>query len=331
MYAWTTGCSLDSPGAVGSTTQSQLPPLIAAEEHANIKVMVIDFDPIVENNRRLSSLRQSNGSAALAQQFLESIYGASHGGIKYDIVDWVEEGFPYQADGSLPTFQEHIACLQEGEECYDHRLADYSVIANKYNLCERVANHNIDEVWLFGDTGFGFFESIMVGKGAFWVNAAPFWNWRIFACPRPFIIMGFNYTREVTQMLHNFGHRVDSVIEHAKEARIGIDLRMAEIFVRHQEPEQLAGCGSTHFPPNVTDDGEYLYGLPNPSVVSACDKVGPVQHPEASDRTINCEEWGCYELGYHVWRFGKLPRTRATNWWREIFSTAEFMPGQATF
>lgn len=322
---------MDSSQDLEALEQSQLPPLIAAEEHANVKVMVINFDPIVDGNQRLSFVRQSIGSAALVQQFRESMYGASHGGISYDIVDWADEGFPRQSNGQLPTYQEHIACLNKGEQCYNYQFADYAAIADKHNLCGRVANQDVDEVWLFGDTGFGFFESIMVGKGAFEVNSNPLWTWKIFACPRPFIIMGFNYTRGVAQMLHNFGHRVDSVILHTKDTRPSVNKKMADIFVREMAPDRLAGCGTTHRPPNVTDDREYFYGLSDPSVVSECDKVGPAQSSSSPTRILNCQEWGCYELGYHVWRFGKLPRTLATNWWREIFSTVEFMPGQAAF
>ncbi len=325
------GCGLEGSSDVDLAAQRQLPPLAKAEEHARVKVMVINFDPIVQGNLPLSTVRGFHGASDLVPRLKDTLHGASYGGIAFDIVNWTEEGFPPRDGGHIPTYQEHVDCLNTGKSCYDHQLADYPLIATKHRLCERVASQEIDEVWMISDTGSGFYESRMVGKGAFWVNAPPLWTWRRFECERPFIMMGFNFARDITEMLHNFGHRIDDVIDHAiKTKRSDIDLNMAEIFTRPYTSNGTGGCGTTHFPPNITDGLDYQYQVLD-AVPSECDKVGPIPNPQAPLRTINCNEWGCYEWGYHTWRFARMPRTRAVNWWRQVFPEVTFAPGQAAY
>ncbi len=68
-------------------------------------------------------------------------------------------------------------------------------------------SQQIDEVWMFGGPYFGFYESRMVGKGAFWCNGPG-----IELNCRRFVIMGYNYQREVKEMVHDFGHRTESIL-----------------------------------------------------------------------------------------------------------------------
>ena len=60
---------------------------------------------------------------------------------------------------------------------------------------------------MFGGPYFGFYESRMVGRGAFWCNGPG-----IEQDCRRFVIMGYNYERDVKEMVHDYGHRSESIL-----------------------------------------------------------------------------------------------------------------------
>src|ERR1051326_8920620 len=80
----------------------------------------------------------------------------------------------------------------------NYLMADYLHLIQAYGLRQIIQRREVDEIWLFGGPYFGFYESCMVGRGAFWCNG-PAINQD---CPR-YVIMGFNYQREVRQMVHD--------------------------------------------------------------------------------------------------------------------------------
>jgi hypothetical protein len=90
---------------------------------------------------------------------------------------------------------------------HQYEPADYARILADFNVLPAVKDGSIDEVWLFGGPLFGFPESCMVGKSAFWCNGDP-----IQADSRRFVVMGFNYERSVREMVHDYGHRVESLL-----------------------------------------------------------------------------------------------------------------------
>jgi hypothetical protein len=89
----------------------------------------------------------------------------------------------------------------------NYELADYNLIIQKFDLLQKVESAEIDEVWMFGGPYFGFYESRMVGRGAFWCNGPA-----IEQDCRRFVIMGFNYERDVKEMVHDYGHRSESLL-----------------------------------------------------------------------------------------------------------------------
>ncbi|MCB9707818.1 MAG: hypothetical protein H6714_03360 [Myxococcales bacterium] len=305
-----------------------------AVTHARQKVFVINYDPVLGNGRPLTADKHWNPSRRLAESYATALYFASGRGVAYDIIGWHDiNAFPPQIG---PSFSEtsYEACLAEGESCYGTKHADYQKMIQEFDLCRAAAEHNVDEVWWFGGPGFGFAESRMVGNGAFYVNSEPlelpdtlFHQW---GCERPFIIMGFNYERTEGEMLHNFGHRVDSVLRHHIDlVTPGFDIVAARRFMTPWQ-NSVAGCGDTHHPPNLkSTDPEYLYDL-NRDVYSDCESIGPVPDPARPLSQVNCFSWGCSETGYHTWRFDKLPRVAASNWWQHILVNATWAEGSAS-
>jgi hypothetical protein len=86
-------------------------------------------------------------------------------------------------------------------------IADYKRILDEHKVWTPIQSGYIHEVWLFGGPYFGFYESRMVGKGAFWCNAPG-----LEADSHRFVVMGYNYERGVREMVHNFGHRCESIL-----------------------------------------------------------------------------------------------------------------------
>jgi hypothetical protein len=74
---------------------------------------------------------------------------------------------------------------------------DYGRVLNELRLLQRVEQGDCDEVWFFGAPGFGFYESRMAGRGAFWCNAPACENTDV--CRKRFVLMGFSYERAVAK------------------------------------------------------------------------------------------------------------------------------------
>lgn len=120
-------------------------------------------------------------------------YPILEGGRLYDNVTWSEA---WKNDS--------IAYRDSG---HNYLFADYQLIIQEFDIFQKIKAQSIDEVWMFGAPYFGFYESRMVGKNAFWCNAPA-----IELNCRKFVIMGFNYERSVKEMLHDFGHRSESIL-----------------------------------------------------------------------------------------------------------------------
>jgi hypothetical protein len=303
-----------------------------AQEHARIKVLAIHFDPIDDTGQPLSKRYQWNEVRNLTWQHTSDMYFSSGGAVAYDVVAMrtVRE-FPPML-GEPFTLESYHSCLGQGKSCIDATRTDYTKLIYDEGLCSEIASEYVDEVWLFGGPGFGFYESRMIGPGAFHVNSAPlFSDAPTSECTRPFLIMGFAMQRTNVEMLHNFGHRVDHMLAHYAENPVrGFDPETASLFMRPKSGIGFAGCGTTHHPPNAAtgEEQDRHYGLKS-DVASLCDSVGPVPNPGATARLLDCREWFCQESPYHRWRFLKLPRTLETNWWRLFFPRATWQAGAA--
>ena len=86
-------------------------------------------------------------------------------------------------------------------------MMDYEYEIHDLYLEERIESGLCDEIWLHGGPYFGFFESRMIGRKSYWCNSPP-----LISDSKRFIVMGFNYERSVTEMLHSFSHRVESIL-----------------------------------------------------------------------------------------------------------------------
>ena len=170
------------------------------------KVLVIDFRPTAVP-------ANWNRSDDLIPQYVDAMRKASQDILKYQVAEKLEvPEYPVLVDGRQYTDTTFTGVLADSRTALrdahgNFPLADYEQIIQKFDVMQKVESEQIDEVWMFGGPYFGFYESRMVGKGAFWCNGPGIEQ----ECRR-FVIMGFNYERDVKEMVHDYGHRSESVL-----------------------------------------------------------------------------------------------------------------------
>jgi len=170
------------------------------------KVLVIDFHP--------SGLpARWNRSDDLIPGYIEAMRKASQDILAYQVVEKLDvPEYPLLMDGSQYTESTFIRVLADDRSAFrdakgSYLFADYDQIIEKYDLLDKIEDEQIDEVWMFGGPYFGFYESRMVGRDAFWCNGPG-----IEQDCRRFVIMGYNYERDVKEMVHDYGHRAESIL-----------------------------------------------------------------------------------------------------------------------
>jgi hypothetical protein len=158
-----------------------------------VKVLVLNFDPIVQKEPlvRLHEECRWQDPRVLAQGYADDVKKASGGLIQYRIVDWQDlDEFIVKTDGFIYTLAEYLRCHRAGKGWHSPDGADYPKLIAKHKIVARIETGEIDEVWWFGAPYFGFYESAMAGKGAFYINGGVFGPDQV-SCQRAFAIMGF--------------------------------------------------------------------------------------------------------------------------------------------
>jgi hypothetical protein len=206
------------------------------------------------------------------------------------------------------------------EQWHQPDAVDYRAIIQDFHIAERVEQGEIDEVWLWGFPYAGFWESTMVGKGAYHCNSPPVEGVQT---SRIFVIMGFNYERGVGEMLESFGHRVESILRHVYGSWEPKGTHAWNRFTLYDRiAPGGAGCGNVHFAPNSERD----YDWGNRRVVwSTCDDWLDYPHLTGQRRRVSCDEWGRGDIrAHHRWWLRHLPRApgrtegKLNNWWAYV-------------
>ena len=170
------------------------------------KVLVINF--------RTEAIPHEWASVgSLVEEFTEAIIQASRKVLVFKVIKQLDmAGYPVFMDGRQYNDATWAQARQNDQTALrdatgNYLLADYNRIIKDYSILQAIHGDVIDEVWMFGGPYFGFYESRMVGKGAFWCNAPA-----LELEGRRFVMMGFNYERGVREMIHSFGHRIESIL-----------------------------------------------------------------------------------------------------------------------
>ena len=302
-------------------------PSDSATEPAKItqsKVLVIVYDPVMDETtgRTLSQQQSWYRTSDLITSFMLDMIQISGGMARYQIVQRVDlNEFPAKTDGFRYTPQEYMNVLRGTIPPHMPQEVNYNAIINQFNILQRVARNEIDEVWTFGFPHAGFYESTMGGPGAFWCNAPPLKNTE--ASKRRFVIMGFSFERYVGEMLEAYGHRAESIMEKTFSKLSG----EANLWKRFMQYEKIApgkaACGNIHFAPNSQQDYEWNNLTP---VKSECyDWQLNFPNFKGDVRMVGASEWGSGEIrAHHKWWFNHFPRVAGRkngihhNWWQYV-------------
>jgi len=296
----------------------------APPQVTSLRTLVIVYDPTVDarSGKRLSEYMHWNRVEDLARGFMTDILQTSGGLARYQIVERIDvDGFPAKVDGYYYDAQTYLNVIRGVARPYMPQEADYYAIVRRFNVLQRIASKEIDEVWVFNFPHAGFYESIMGGPGAFWCNAPPLKNTE--AARRRFVIMGFSYERGVGEMLENMGHRAESILEKTFEGLKGDD-NLWKRFTRYEQiAPGRAAVGNIHFAPNSQRDYDWNN---RGTVLSECDdwlKNFPDFKGEV--RPVTSAEWGYGDIReHHKWWFNHLPKVGGSkngihhNWWQYV-------------
>ncbi len=311
---------------IASATQAPTPSTFKKVD----KVAVVNFDPTLSNGQKLTVSQGWENPQTLAAQYAADMSTASHGAITYQVVDFdTVDAFPEKADGFTYTEAEYLYCIAHETTpgaCHTPDRVDYAKIFTDNDICSRVESGEIQEVWLFGGPYFGYHESTMSGNGAFPAHDAPV----VFPCSKRFMTMGFNYNAGVTNMLHDFGHRVDATIHYIQQNQpAGSPLVWDQWGAFDMVSPGKAGCGSNHVPPN----GEAEYDYANPRTVqSNCASWDLYPNAPGASVPTSCSAWGCTERGFLMWKLSHVPHNEGTNgtyqndWWKYFVDYNTYAP-----
>ena len=295
------------------------------------KVYVVVYDPLLSNSKLLSEHLGWNDHETLTQQTIDFFKQASSDHLTYSVVDTtlVTSGWPIKTDGFQYTETEYLNVIQNGGTPHSPDAVDYNDIVNDpaLDICGKANRGEIDEVWIYNGPYFGFYESTLVGPGAYWYNSPPVPE--PYDCTRLIPIMGPSPERTVDSAVHNFGHRTESAMREVygswQQNRTAHNWERFALVDHLSANYSYSGCGNTHFPPNGTSD--YNYG----NSITANTNCGDfLNYPYLSDpvttQPVTCTTWGCNEIGYHNYWFSHLPAAIgcgsdnvANDWWRYLF------------
>ena len=296
------------------------------EPPVEVKVLVLNYDPVVkpDSGATLVQVAAYNDPRTLGDQYSQDIELTSGGFIKYKVIEWRDiNEFPMKADGFRYTPENYVAARAAGKYREPDAL-DYSKVIESQNVVQLVDEGKIDEVWLFGGPGFGYFEAAMAGPGAFDVNGGPIPGIK---SKRPFVIMGFNYERGVAEMIHNLAHRTESTMARIYGGWTAGDItsQWGKFAASERQSKGFAGVGNCHWPPNAEKEYDYA----NSRVVwSNADMWITYPKMKGKMKPINKENWGGpdYHRNYLKWWFARLPKAaktsrdgRQNNWWKYVF------------
>lgn len=294
------------------------------------KYMTLIYNPIIESQggARLIDLEGWNQPDPMAVQFVADLAQGSHGLAVYQAGPRLElDQYPVHEDGFQYTDDTYLACLGNKALCHkpDQEdgfgyAADYLAILNQNNVCARFNAGEFDELWMFGGPYMGFWEANQAGSQAINTNGPPVIG---STCQGRLNIFGFSYHVGETNMLHDYGHRIEGTMS----TLLPSGSTLFTEFTRFDaEAPGQAQCGTVHRPPN--SDANYDYG--NPRVVtSRADDWLNYPNRTGATTSISCTAWGCDERLFHLWWETRLPHVAGTaadgssnNWWTYILDTA---------
>ena len=316
-----------------SLTACGNPPAVTRDTNVcTVRILVINYDPILTNGVRLSRYMKWNDPRPMTTNLMRYLGECSGGYARYEMVDFIDmNSFPQKRDGFRYTGQTFLEMWKDRKKAHQPDSVSYAAIFKEQNLVERVKKEDVREIWLWGAPYFGTDEYAMKipGDQVFYGTTNP-WFYRPYDipdCGRTVWVMGFNYEVGEDNALHSYGHRVEGILsltvgQGVWDGKAG-ETNVWSRFTRHskQFPDD-AQVGNVHYAPNSRSD--YDYSRTN-VVLSGADDWFNYPQLAGTKKMVNCETWGKpHHLNFMKWWLNHLPKNVGTtagfynNWWRYV-------------
>lgn len=292
--------------------------------HLELKVLVLAYDPIMENRGgvRLHEACGWTAPETIVSNTVQRWFEASGGMIRFQIAAYTNlDVWPAKTDGFRYTDESYWSIYTNSwRGSHSPDRVDYSrVWSEDYpQMLSMVDSGHIDQVWCINGPSFGFWESHMVGKGAYWCNSSG----EDAGNERCFMIMGPSMERPEGD-LHNYGHAGESVLAswfyNYRLSYPGVsDTPYAGVndYVRftrnYYNSPGLIHCGNVHWAPNSGITGstdEYNFSRTN-HVSCYADTWLTYPDGPSDPRLMNNSDWGGGGDTAHMsWWFDHFPRS----------------------
>ncbi len=302
------------------------------------RIEMINFDPTIPShaNQRIHQVCNWNNPDTLANGYEADMEESSHNLLVWDRVRTIHANyFPVKEDGFRYTREDEntpgsYLYARANNSWHSPDGVDYHAIVRDYDLARKVDFGEIQEFWIFGGPYFGYYESRMAGKGGYWCNAP---EMQQVASSRIFVLMGFNYERGVPEMLHDYGHRSESILTHVYGSWSNDSTHAWNRFTLIDKNwPGGAACGNVHYAPNSQSDYDYANST---DVWSTCDDwLYNYPNLTGTKKLVNCSEWNCDMGSFHKWWFKHMPHVAGTtteygmerlnNWWPYLADFNEY-------
>jgi hypothetical protein len=286
-----------------------------------IKLLVVIYDPIIESRGggRLHDVMGWQDPNVLTDRLVNDFTLVSHGIAKYDVVKRiVRDEWPLHENGQRYTDELYLE--ETAAQNWTLGPGDYHAIIDENRIREKVKAGNVDEVWMWGGPGFGWWESAMAGNGAYWINGGPISG----VNSKAFVLMGLNYERGMSEAMESYGHRTESIMRRiygSWEAAETHDWNRFTLLDR--DLPGRGGIGNAHNAFNAEPGTDYNRSSTRVASTSADDWYN-FPNMTGSRTEQNCDAWGCDAYGYLAWWYDHMPhvgglkRGLLNNWWRYL-------------
>jgi hypothetical protein len=182
-----------------------------------VRVLAINYDPVLSNGVRLSKAMKWNDPRPITTNLLRYLRESSGGFARYQLVNFIDvDAFPAQRDGFRYDKQSFREMWKDKKKAHKPDSVSYGAIFKENNLVERIKSDELNEIWIWGAPYFGTDEYAVKipGDRVFYPTDNP-WFYRPYDipdCGRTVWIMGFNYEVGEDNALHSYGHRVEGIL-----------------------------------------------------------------------------------------------------------------------
>lgn len=330
------------------------PPAGVNPDAMEVKLLVYVVNPVLESKggRRLFDFQRISHQRDTVDLAIASILKASHGLVRYKIVDFLEvDAWPVYHDGFQYT---DALWLKDRSRHKFHTPSEMSIprLARDLGWDMRAMAGEFDEMWLVSP-GMGVGEAGMLGEGAYNINGP------IFPAPDSTSTRAYLYVtgpvRPGDYFWHCYSHRLEETLTRAFGGwappaggwRTPMHPRTLDAhawdrftLLDRDLPGQGA-IGSCHQPVNAV--GDYDHGNTRPVLTSADNWL--YNYPNMSGderREVDDKEWGSHDWRYQLWLYRHMPHVPGVNdgktgaykhpadegilnnWWRYVIDVEQF-------